>query len=244
MYAGMDIPPYGAGSHNDALLNNATQDAAGFLNTGQNAALQVVDQSKGYEGQVVYTPNDAIQIVFNASVHASVDRINNGTWPKYPYPQDMWASWYFANFGLNEQPLTGPGGAYTNPADTSTHSVNVFPGDDTPKYAYSAFENYKFHDYLKGLTVGIGESWHSQEQYYSGVTHGSGQTETNAAGQLIVAYGPSQFNLDGFAKFEWKAGGYHQYLQANVYNILDDKELNGFIWTNPITAKVTYGVSF
>jgi outer membrane receptor protein involved in Fe transport len=245
MYAGMDIPPYGAGSHADALLNNGTMDAAGFLNTGLGAALQVLDQSKGYEGQILITPNDSIQIVLNGSVDASVQRINNGTWPNYPYTSyDRWEPWFFANFGLNEQPLTGAGGAYTDPTNTSTHVVNVFPGDDTPKYAFSMFENYKFSGPLKGLTVGVGESWHSQEEYYSGVTHGSGQTETNAAGQLIVAYGPSQFNLDAFVKYEFKRWGYTQFVQANVYNVLDDKELNGFIWTNPITAKLTYGFRF
>jgi iron complex outermembrane recepter protein len=245
MYAGMDIAPYGPGSHADALLNNGTMDAAGFLNTGLGAALQVVDQSHGYDGQMLFTPTDHIQMVFSASIDATVQRINNGTWPDYPYTQyDRWEPWFFANFGLNEQPLTGPGGAYSNPNDTSTHVVNVFPGDDSPKYAYSVFENYKFGGGLTGLTVGLGESWHSQEEYYSGVTHGSGQTETNAAGQLIVAYGPSQFNLDGFAKYEWKKWGYTQFVQFNIYNILDDKELNGFIWTNPLTAKLTYGIKF
>lgn len=245
MYAGMDIAPYGPGSHHDLLLNNGTEDASGFLNTGAGAANQVVDQSKGYEGQILYTPNDNIQIVLTANVHATVDRINNGTWPNYPYTaQDRWEPWFFANFGLNEQPLTGSGGAYSNPANTSTHVVNVFPGDDTPKYAYSVFENYKFSDRLKGLTVGVGESWHSQEEYYSGVTHGSGQVETNAAGQLIVAYGPSQFNLDAFIKYDWRSWGFTQSIQLNVYNLLDNKELNGFVWTNPLTAKLTYGVRF
>ncbi|HXQ82375.1 MAG TPA: TonB-dependent receptor plug domain-containing protein [Opitutaceae bacterium] len=245
MYAGMDIPPYGAGSHNDKLLNNGTQDAAGFLNTGINAANQVVDQSKGYEGQILYTPTDYLQFVFNASVHATVERINNGTWPNYPYTaNDRWEPWFFANFGLNEQPLTGAGGAYTDPTNTSTHVVNVFPGDDTPKYAYSMFANYKFGEALRGLTVGVGASWHSQEEYFSGITHGSGQVETNAAGQLIVAYGPSQYNMDAFVKYDWKRWGYSQFVQLNVYNLLDDKELNGFIWTNPITAKVTYGIRF
>ncbi len=244
MYAGMDAGPESPSNHNDVLLNNANQDAAGFLNTGLGAADQVVDQSKGYEGQILFTPTDYLQFVLNGSVRATVDRINNGTWPTYPYPQDMWASWYFANFGLNEQPLTGPGGAYSNPADTSTHTVSVFPGDDTPKYSYSLFTNLKLWGPLKGWTVGVGETWHSQEQYYSGVTHGSGQTETNAAGQLIVAYGPSQFNMDGFIKYDWKSWGYNQSVQVNVYNMLDDKELNGFIYTNPITAKVTYGIRF
>jgi len=235
---------YGTGGPGDTWdlnINNATEDASGFLNTGAGAADQVVDQSKGYEGQILYTPADWLQIVLTASVDASVNRINNGTWPKYPDPQDMWAPWYFDNFGLNGVPLNK---VYSNPQDTSTHVTTVAPGDDTPKYAYSVFENYKFGNQLKGLTVGLGESWHSQEQYFSGITHGSGQVETNAAGYIIVAYGPSIFDLDGFAKYEWKRWGYNQAVQVNVYNILDDKELNGFVRTNPITAKISYEVRF
>jgi iron complex outermembrane recepter protein len=242
MYAGMDAGPTTASNHDDTLLNNANQDAAGFLNTGLGAATQVVDQSKGYEAQILYTPNDNLQLVFNASVDATVRRINNGTWPDYPSSADRWASWNFANFGLGELPLNQ---AYTDPTNTSTHVDLVFPGDDSPKYAYSLFINYKFNrGELNGLTLGLGGNWHSQEQYYSGVTHGSGQVETNAAGQLIVAYGPSMFNMDAFAKYEWKRWGYHQFIQGNVYNVLDDKTLNGFVYTNPITAKLTYGISF
>jgi outer membrane receptor for ferric coprogen and ferric-rhodotorulic acid len=233
---------YGAGGPGDTWdlnLNNASLDATGFLNTGAGAADQVVDQSKGYEGQLLYTPNDRFQIVLTASVNATVNRINNGTWPKYPDPQDMWAPWFFDNFGLNGVPVNK---VYSNPQDTSTHVTTVAPGDDTPKYAFSLFENYKFGDRLKGLTVGLGESWHSQEQYFSGITHGSGQVETNAAGYIIVAYGPSMFNLDAFAKYEWKSWGRNQLIQLNVYNVLDDKELNGFVRTNPITAKLSYEV--
>jgi iron complex outermembrane recepter protein len=242
MYAGMDAGPTSPSNHNDPLLNNANQDAAGFLNTGLGAAEQVVDQSKGYEGQILYTPNDNLQLVFNASVNATVTRINNGTWPDYPSSVDRWASWNFANFGLGELPLNQ---AYTDPTNTSTHVDDVFPGDDSPKYAYSLFINYKFNDgRYRGLTVGLGGNWHSQEQYYSGVTHGSGQVETNAAGQLIVAYGPSMFNMDAFAKYDWKRWGYNQFIQLNVYNVLDDKTLNGFLYTNPLTAKLTYGIAF
>lgn len=237
MYYGLGGP----GANWDLNLNNATEDASGFLNTGAGAADQVVDQSKGYDGQLLFTPNKHFQLVLTASVNASVNRINNGTWPKYPDPQDMWATWYFDNFGLNGVPLNK---VYSNPQDTSTHITTVAPGDDTPKYAYSIFENYKFDGALTGLTVGFGESWHSQEQYFSGITHGSGQVETNAKGFIIVAYGPSQFDLDAFAKYEWKKWGHSQFVQLNIYNVLDDKELNGFIRTPPITAKLGYGVRF
>ena len=241
MYAGMDAGPESPSNHNDALLNNANQDAAGFLNTGLGAAVEVQDQSKGYEGQLLFTPNDNIQFVLNASINATVTRINNGTWPKYPYPQDMWASWYFANFGGEEEPLTT---AYKNPADTSTYVNNTFPGDDSPKYSVALFTNYKFDGALKGWTVGIGGIWHSQEEYFSGVTHGSGQIETNAAGLLIVAYAPSEFFLNGFVKYEWKQWGYNQFLQLNAYNLTNNNQLYGLLYNEPLTAKLTYGIRF
>ncbi len=241
MYAGMDAGPTTPSNHDDKLLNNANQDAAGFLNTGLGAAVQVIDQSKGYEGQILYTPNDSLQFVLNASVDATVTRINNGTWPKYPFPQDMWASWYFANFGGEEEPLTT---AYKNPADTSTYVNNTFPGDDSPKYSASLFANYKFNGALRGWTVGVGGQWHSQEEYFSGITHGSGQIETNAAGLLIVAYAPSEFFLNAFVKYDWRSWGYSQFIQLNGYNLTDNNQLYGLIYNTPITGKITYGIKF
>jgi hypothetical protein len=118
------------------------------------------------------------------------------------------------------------------------------PGDDEPRCSVAVFENYKLSGNLRGLTIGFGETWHSPEQYFSGITHGSGQLETNQAGKVIIAYGPSQFNLDGFAKYEWKKWGYTQFVQLNLYNILNDNQLNGFIWTPGFSAKVSYGVNF
>ena len=143
---------------------------------------------------------------------------------------------------MNE-PLTV---AYANPSDTSTRtSVGVYPGDDTPKYAYSLWANYKFTDgRLKGLTVGIGGTWHSQEEFYSGVTHGSGQTEINTAGQPIIAYSPSQLLLNLFAKYEWKRWGHNQFVQLNVNNLLNDQKLYGLIYSTPLTARIEYGIRF
>jgi iron complex outermembrane receptor protein len=241
MYAGMDTGPESPGNHDDLLLNNANQDAAGFLNTGLGAAVEVQDQSKGYEGQILFTPNDNLQIVLNANLKATVTRINNGTWPKYPFPQDMWASWYFANFGGEEEPLTV---AYKNPADTSTYVNNTFPGDDTPKYSVTLFANYKFSGMLKGWTVGLGGTWHSQEEYFSGVTHGSGQIETNSAGDLIVAYAPSEYFINAFVKYDWKSWGYNQFIQLNGYNLTNNNQLYGLIYNAPITGKLTYGIRF
>ena len=173
-----------------------------------------------------------------------MQRLNLGQWPKYPSSIDRWAVWYFQNggFGLGGEPLNV---AYTNPADTSTRTnAGVFPGDDTPKYSADAFINYKWGGNLKGLTTGIGGTWHSQEEFFSGVTHGGGQVEQNAAGQAIVAYSPSQLLMNVMAKYEWKHFGHNQYVQLNVDNIFDDRKLYGLIYSTPLTAKLSYGFGF
>lgn len=234
--------PYNGSS---PYVNNATVlDASGFVNTSQNAAWQVIDQSKGFDGQILITPNDHLQIVLNGSWRASVRRLNLGQWPRYPYPQDRWAVWYFPNgsWGLENQPLSV---AYKDPKDTSTRTnAGVFPGDDTPKYAFSAFAHYKFGGRLKGLSAGIGGTWHSQEAYFSGVTHGSGQAELNTAGQPIVVYSPSQLLVNLFAKYEWKRWRHTQFVQLNVNNLFNDTKLYGLIYSYPLTARLSYGIGF
>ena len=239
---------YQGDSNADPNINNATMDAAGFYNTPLSPAWQIIDQSKGWDGQILYSPNEHLQFVFNGSVAASVQRLNLGEWAKYPYPQDRWAVWYFQNggFGLNGEPLNV---AYTNPNDTSTRTnAGVFPGDDSPKYAFDGFMNYKFGDSfngrLKGLSVGFGGQWHSQEEFFSGVTHGGQNIEQNAAGQPIVAYSPSKLTLNIMGKYEWRKWGHDQFVQLNVDNLLDDQKLYGLIYSTPLTAKVSYGIGF
>jgi outer membrane receptor for ferric coprogen and ferric-rhodotorulic acid len=120
----------------------------------------------------------------------------------------------------------------------------VFPGDDTPKYAADAYFNYKWSGKLKGLTTGIGGTWHSQEEFFSGVTHGGQNVEQNAAGLPIVAYSNSQLLMNIMAKYEWKDWGHRQYLQLNVDNIFDDQKLYGLIYSSPLMAKLSYGFAF
>lgn len=235
---------YQGDSNADPNINNATMDAAGFYNGGLAPAWQVIDQAKGWDGEMLITPNEHIQIVLNATVAATVTRLNLGQWPKYPSSADRWAVWYFQNggFGLGGEPVNV---AYTNPADTSTRTnAGVFPGDDTPKYSADAFINYKWGGSLKGLTTGVGGTWHSQEEFFSGVTHGGGQVEQNAAGLPIVAYSPSQLLMNVMAKYEWKRWGHNQYVQLNVDNIFDDRKLYGLIYSTPLTAKFSYGFGF
>ena len=235
---------YQGDSNADPNINNATMDAAGFYNGGLQPAWQVIDQAKGWDGEILITPNEHVQIVLNASIDSSVRRLDLGQWPQYPFPQDRWAVWYFQNggFGLTGEPLNV---AYSNPQNTATRTnAGVYPGDDTPKYAADAFLNYKFGGSLKGWIAGIGGTWHSQEEFFSGVTHGGGQVEQNAAGLPIVAYSPSELLVNFMVKKEWKMNGHAQYVQLNVDNALNNQKLYGLIYQSPLTAKISYGFGF
>jgi len=236
--------PYHGNDINDPGINNATLDDAAFQNGPQQAAIPSISQATGWDGTILFTPNDHLQFVFSGSVNSSVQLINKGQWIKYPYAQDRWATWYFPNggFGLKGQTLAA---AYTNPADTSTRTnTGVFPGDDTPKNRFTLFTNYKFGGSLKGWVTGIGGDYASKRAYFSGITHGSNQVQTDTAGQPIVLYMPSQIKVNAFVRREWKSGGHNQSVQLNIDNLLDDTKLYGLIYNPPISAKLTYEVAF
>jgi iron complex outermembrane receptor protein len=186
-----------------------------------------------------------MQFVLSASINNSVELINKGQWIKYPYPQDKWATWYFPNggFGLKGQTLAA---AYTDPTDTSTRTnTGTFPGDDTPKNRVTLWGNYKFQGSLKGWVAGLGGDYASKRAYFSGVTHGSGQVQTDTSGQVIVLYMPAQVTVNGFVRKDWKdKNGRSQSLQLNVYNLLNDRKLYGLIYNPPISARLSYEVAF
>ncbi len=237
--------PYHGNDINDPGINNATLDDAAFQNGSQQAAIPSTSEASGWDGTILWTPNDHLQFVFSGAVNSSVQLTNKGQWIKYPYPQDRWATWYFPNggFGLKGQTLAA---AYTDPTDTSTRTnTGVFPGDDTPRNRFTLFMNYKFGGSLKGWVVGAGGDWASKRAYFSGVTHGSNQVQTDASGKVIVLYMPSQLTVNAFVRKEWKSGGGHsQSVQLNVFNLLDDTKLYGLIYNPPITAHLSYEIGF
>lgn len=236
LYHGNDI--------NDPGINNATLDDAAFQNGPQQAAIPTISQSEGWDGSLLITPTKNLQFVFTGSVDTEVQLIDKGKWIKYPYPQDKWATWYFPNggFGLKGQKLTE---AYTDPSDTSTRTnTGTFPGDDTPRNRFTAFANYKFDGGLKGWVVGLGGEYQSKRAYFSGVTHGSGQVQTDTNGKVIVLYTPDQYTVNGFVRKEWKSGRYNQFVQLNVDNLLNDRDLYGQIYAPGISARVTYQIGF
>jgi len=236
--------PYQGNSDGDPGVNNATLDDAAFQNGPQQAAIPAISESNGWDGSILFTPTKQLQIVLTGSIGTEVTLIDKGKWIKYPYPQDKWATWYFPNggFGLKGQTLAA---AYKDPADTSTRTnTGTFPGDDTPRNRFSIFANYKFEDSLKGWVVGAGGDWQSKRAYFSGVTHGSGQVQTDSTGKVIVLYTPKQWVLNAFVRREWKNDRYNQSVQLNIDNVTNDRDLYGTIYATGLSARVMYTIGF
>ena len=237
--------PYKGNDVNDPGINNATMDDAAFQNASQQAAIPSESEARGWDGSIMYTPNDQLQLVFSGSFNTSVTLTNKGQWIKYPHPEDRWATWYFPNggFGLKGQTKAA---AYTDTTDTSTRTnTGVLPGDDTPKSRYTLFGSFKFKGALNGWIVGGGVDRASKRAYFSGVTHGSNQVQTDSNGELIVLYMPAQTKVNAFARYQWKGdNGYDQSVQLNIDNLLNDTKLYGLIYNPPISAKLTYDISF
>jgi hypothetical protein len=55
---------------------------------------------------------------------------------------------------------------------------------------------------------------------------------------------PSQLRLNAFVRKSWKSDGRYHSVQLNVDNLLNDTRLYGLIYNPPITAKLTYELSF
>lgn len=235
-YQGNDI--------NDPGINNATLDDGAFQNAATPNAVASTSEASGWDGTILFTPNDRWQFVVSASIGSKVELVNKGKWIKYPYPEDRWATWYFPNggFGLKGQTLAE---AYTDPTDTSTRTNSgTFPGDDTPENRFTFFANYKFKDSLQGWVVGAGGDWQSERAYFSGVTHGSGQVQTDVDGRVIVLYTPKQWTLNAFVRKAWRSGDIDHSVQLNIDNVLNDRDLYGQIYMAPLSARLTYQIGF
>ena len=235
----------------DPLVNIATMDTMAFHGNGSNnATLLLTDESEGYDAQVLVKATKNLEFVVGGAI-TEVQRLNFGQWMTYPYRQDRWAVWNFNNgswgtLGLPRAQVYGdPGSATTGPATETRTGAGQAAGDDTPKYHFNFWANYRFEGELKGLSVGLGGYWESKRQYMSGVTHGSGQLIIDGSGKLLVLYTSERYNLDAMARYDWKSDkGRNRYVQLNVSNLLNDKDLYGLIYASPLSAKLTYGMRF
>jgi iron complex outermembrane recepter protein len=236
------------GLNSDPEVNNATEDFGGGdnPNTPSNGNTLVgADHSEGWDAQLIFTPNDHLQVLLT---YAHVKRVvdSAGSYIKYPYPQDKWAIWYFpsSDWGLGGVPVNK---LYTDPTDTST-----FKGygtgarmDDTPEHQVSAWANYAFNTgSLKGFTVGLGGWWESPRQYFSGITHGAGTKVLDKNGNPIVRETKSRLNVDFMMRYEFKLGENPAAVQLNINNLLNDRDLYGYIYAAPMRGSLEWSYRF
>ncbi len=240
------------GETGDSLVNNATQDTMAFHGNGSNnATLLQTDESKGFDAQILFNVSENFQLVTNAAI-TEVERISYGQWMAYPYRQDRWAVWNYDNaswgtFNFPREEIYGdPGDGTLGPATETRTSAGQLSGDDTPKYRFDFWGSYKFTEgRLNGTTVGLGGYWESKREYLSGVTRGAGQNIFDTDGRPLVLFTDPRYNLDAMVRYDWRTNSdRRQYVQLNVSNLLNDRDLYGLIYARPLSAKIAYGRDF
>jgi iron complex outermembrane recepter protein len=230
----------------DSITNNSW----GAIATAAGQPVQYVsgeDSSKGWDTQLMFTPNKNLQII---ATYAHVERVidSAGKWAKYPYPEDRWAVWYFPNsdWGLANRPLET---VYTDPKDTSTWTgVGFGTGekqDDTPDHQVTVWANYQFTEgSLKGLALGLGGYWESEREYMSGITHGGGQFITDKNGNRVKLSTAPRTNIDMMVRYGFKLSGHDASVQLNIANLMDDQDLYGLIYSVPRSARLEFSYRF
>ncbi|MDP1580348.1 MAG: TonB-dependent receptor plug domain-containing protein [Candidatus Didemnitutus sp.] len=218
----------------DNLVNNATMDNNG----AQKSVATGSDRSSGWDTQIIWSPSDSFQIVASWS-HIEKVVLNAQAWPKYPYPQDRWAIWYapITWAATAGRPLSQ---VYTDPNDTSTFIAfgAGLPLDDTPKNQGSVWLNYKFDTVasLKGFSVGAGAFYESERSVYPAY----GRNALDTQGKPIFVSTPSRLTINAMMKYDFLLRGRESSVQLNVENVLNDRDLYGFIYASPRRMQLTF----
>lgn len=228
------------------LANNAAMDwAAGDVD--YFARMVGEEESKGYEFQVLFTPTDNWQI-YMSYAHTERQIIDQGKFPKYPYPQDRWAIWYFPDGNWGLQGVTKEQ-AYGDPQDTSTWTggpatTNGESLDDTPEHDFSFWTSYTFLDgAAEGLKLGLGGYYQSEREYLSGFTV-SGDAVTGPDGKRIKLYTDTKLQFGGMIRYDYEWNGNPAWVQLNVDNILNDRDLYGYVWEPGRSWRLQAGFTF
>lgn len=216
----------------------------------------ISDQAEGWEAQVIWSPSESFQLVFNYS-HVQREVTDPGGFVTYPYEEgnwDRWATWYFpnSNWGLaGASPNEAyPGGAPGLPNQDTSSWAGVGWGkgealDDTPKHVVSWWATYRFKgDILPGLQLGFGGAWESAREYASAFTT-AGQRKQNETGTSIKALTDPRLSLSGMVKYTWEfESGLAAYVQLNVENLLDDTDQYGLLYAPGRSWRLQSGFKF
>lgn len=216
----------------DPETNNATMDNNG----AQTRVATGSDRSEGWEGQVLLSPTDNLQILLSyARIEKTV--VSTAVWPKYPHTQDRWAIWYAPSWPVYNTPETP---AFKDPSDTSTH-IQFGEGlalDDTPKDQAAVWINYQFPEEstLHGLSLGLGGTYEGPRSIYP--TYGEQARDKD--NNIIFLSTQSKTLCNAMIKYSFMLRDRESSVQLNVDNVLDDKDLYGFIYQAPRRWQIAF----
>lgn len=231
----------------DGYSNNAAQDWGSAEGNSFASSLVSKQKSKGMDIQMMFTPLDNWQISVNYA-YTRREILAQGTFPKYPYPQDRWAIWYFpdGNWGLQGVPLNL---AYGDPQDTSTWTGGPASTvgeslDDTPAHDWGFWTAYSFEEGpLAGFKVGFGGDYQTKRAYLTGFTV-DGDAVTNADGERISLFTEDKLLLNCMFRYdtEWNERPIH--VQLNIDNLADDTDLYGYVYESGLSWRLQAGITF
>jgi iron complex outermembrane recepter protein len=245
LYAGNDFQ--------DSNVNFATQDwsSGAFFQS-------ISDQAEGWEAQIIWSPTDTFQLVFNYS-HVEREVTAPGAFVTYPYAEgnwDRWATWYFpnSNWGLGGvyPEVAYPGGEAGLPSEDTADWAGIGWGkgeslDDTPAHVVTWWASYRFdEDFLKGVQLGFGGIWESKREYASAFTS-AGQRKQNETGTPIKAYTDPRMSLNAMVKYSWTVGSKGNtdaFVQLNIDNFLDDTDQYGLVYAPGLSWRLQTGINF
>lgn len=243
LYAGLTANKAGYAGwrwDNDSLTNSASLDAQN--NHGQVSVPLGEDRSTGWDGQIMFSPSDDLQIAVSFS-HIEKKVVHASQFIKYPYTQDKWALWLTPGYpGL-------PAGVdaahyYRDPLDTSTNIAfgDGLPLDDTPKNAGSVWVHYQMPKTsgLHGLHFGVGANYQGEGALYPIFS----RQQYDANGNQIYLNTQSKTLYNGMVRYEFKVRGHDASLQLNIDNLADNTKYYGFIANAPRKFQLTYTQRF
>jgi iron complex outermembrane recepter protein len=236
----------------DPLVNTSAEDwsSGDFYQT-------ISDQSSGWEMQIMLSPTDNTQFIFNYS-NVKREIINPGSFATYDYAEgnwDRWATWYFpnTNWGLsgfsNEEVYPGGSGDLPN-QDTGTWTgVGYGKGeslDDTPEHAITFWGTIRMDEdsAMKGWQFALGGAWESEREYASAFTT-AGQKKQNETGKKIQAVTDPRLTLNGMVKYSTLLNDKNEiFAQLNIDNLLDDTDQYGLLYAPGLSWRLQFGIYF
>ena len=226
----------------DNLTNNTSADQQS--NHGGRSQPLGADRSSGWDGQLMYSPTDEIQIVASFS-HTEKVVVHAAQWVQIPngYNVDRWAIWYAPGWPQLTPGQTAKDG-FTDPNNTST---NVAYGDglaldDTPKNQGALWVHYEFPKVsrLHGLHLGVGVDYQGSATIFPLYS----TRAYDANGNVVFLNSKTKTLYNGMVRYEFKVKGHEASVQLNIDNVLNNTDYYGQVANAPRRFSLNYEQKF